>query len=187
MKPKRLVFDALLAAVALTLFIVELQIPAPVPIPGVKLGLANIVTVMALFLLTPLDAFAILCVRILLGSFFAGNFMALLYSAVGGALCFAVMLGMRKIVSARQVWVCSVVGAIAHNVGQMAVALAVTQTKELIVYLPVLLVSGILAGLFTGLAAQFLIDRTKPILPKLTGETKHGTSEKMCERHDTER
>ena len=185
MKPKRLVFDALLAAIALTLFIVELQIPAPVPIPGVKLGLANIVTVVAFFLLAPTDALAILFGRVLLGSLFAGNFMALLYSAVGGALCYLAMLGMRKIVSERQIWVCSVVGAIAHNVGQMAVALAVTQTKELIVYLPVLLASGMLAGLFTGLAAQFSVYRAKPLLPKLTGKTNHGTE--ICNHEDAER
>lgn len=175
MKPKRLVFDALLAAVALALFIVELQIPAPVPIPGVKLGLANIVTVVAIFLLSPLDAFAILFVRILLGSLFAGNFMALMYSAVGGLLCYVAMLGMRKVVTERQVWVCSVIGAIAHNVGQMAVAIAVTQTGALIVYLPVLLISGMIAGLFTGLAAQFPIGRMKPLLPRWIEITKKGT------------
>ena len=166
MKAKRIVLDALLAAIALSLFLVEAQIPSPVPIPGVKLGLANVVTVAALFLLTPADAFAILFVRVLLGAVFGGNMMALLYSAVGGLLCFLVMLCLRKAVTAKQIWACSAVGAIAHNCGQMAVAVAVTRTGALVVYLPVLLVSGILAGIFTGLAAQFLIRRAGPLFGK---------------------
>lgn len=171
MKTKRVVLNALFTAIALTLFLVELQIPSVVPIPGVKLGLANVVTVVALYLLSPADALAILFVRILLGAVFGGNMMALWYSAVGGALCYLAMFFLRKIVTERQIWALSAVGAIAHNVGQMAVALAVTQTKELLVYLPVLLISGTLAGIFTGLAAQFLIGRIKPILWSLAGQT----------------
>ena len=174
MRTKRIAFDALLAAIALTLFLVELQIPSPVPIPGVKLGLANIITVVALFLLSPVDALAVLFVRVLLGAVFGGNFMALFYSAAGGILCYLVMLLMRNFVTEKQIWVCSVMGAIAHNIGQMAVALIVTQTFALIVYLPVLMVSGILAGLFTGLAAQFLTHRAKPLLARRGGGNDRG-------------
>ena len=166
MKTRRIVLDALFTAVALTLFLVELQIPNPVPVAGIKLGLANLVTVVAMVLLSPLDALAILAVRILLGSLFSGNMMALLYSAAGGALCYVVMLLLRGVVTARQIWALSAVGGIAHNVGQMAAAIAVTRTPALIVYLPVLLIGGTVAGLFTGLAAQFLIARLRPLLPR---------------------
>ena len=159
MNVKRLTRAAILTAAALALFIVELQIPSPVPIPGVKLGLANIITVVAMFLMSPADAFAILLARILLGSMFAGQMMSLAYSLAGGMLCWCVMLLMRRIVTKKQIWVASVVGAIAHNVGQITVAIIVTRTPELTAYLPVLMVSGIIAGLFTGLAAQFAADK----------------------------
>ena len=69
------------------------------------------------------------------------------------------MLGLRRILPARYIWVCSVLGAVLHNIGQIAVAILITRTPELIVYLPVLLVSGCIAGLFTGLCAQFLVVR----------------------------
>ena len=159
MQTHRLVRGALLTAVALTIFMVEAQIPAPVPIPGIKLGLANIVTLYALFVLGPWDALGILLARILLGSLFAGNMMVLLYSLAGGLLCWAISCGLKKIMTLRQIWLCSIFGAIAHNLGQMAVAVALTRTPGLLVYLPALMLSGVIAGAFTGWAAQFLVHR----------------------------
>ena len=159
MQTHRLVRGALLTAVALTIFMVEAQIPAPVPIPGIKLGLANIVTLYALFVLGPWDALGILLARILLGSLFAGNMMVLLYSLAGGLLCWAISCGLKKIMTLRQIWLCSIFGAIAHNLGQMAVAVAITRTPGLLVYLPALMLSGLIAGAFTGWAAQFLVQR----------------------------
>ncbi len=159
MQTHRLVRGALLTAVALTIFMVEAQIPAPVPIPGIKLGLANIVTLYALFVLGPWDALGILLARILLSSLFAGNMMVLLYSLAGGLLCWAISCGLKKIMTLRQIWLCSIFGAIAHNLGQMAVAVAITRTLGLLVYLPALMLSGVIAGAFTGWAAQFLVHR----------------------------
>lgn len=159
MSVKRLCRMAVLTAVALGIYIAELQIPSIVPIPGVKLGLANIVTIYAIFKLSAPDAAAILTARILLGSIFAGQVTAFFYSAAGGLMCLLVMLVMRKIVTEKQIWVCSVIGAVAHNIGQIAAAIAITQTLSLIYYLPVLLLSGIITGLFTGLSAQFLVNR----------------------------
>ncbi|MCC8078022.1 MAG: Gx transporter family protein [Oscillospiraceae bacterium] len=161
MSVRRLTRAAVLTAVALVIFIIELQIPTLVPVPGVKLGLANIVTVFSMFLLGPADTAAILVCRILLGSMFSGQMMSLLYSMSGGLLCYLVMLLMRNIVTYRQIWVCSVVGAIAHNIGQIAVAILVTNTPALLAYLPVLMVSGIIAGLFTGFCAQFAVTKLK--------------------------
>ena len=166
MTVKRLTRSALLTAIALTIFLVELQIPSLAPIPGVKLGLANIVTVFAMFLLGPVDTFGILLCRILLGGLFSGRVMALAYSLAGGLLCYLVMLLLRRVVTVRQIWVCSVISAAAHNIGQIAVAILITGTPALIIYLPVLMVSGILAGLFTGLCAQFAVSRLKD-LPQL--------------------
>ena len=155
---RRLTVDALFAAVALTIFVIELYIPS-VGIPGVKLGLANIVTVTAAFLIGPWDAGAILLCRIVLGGIFSGQVMALWYSLAGGTLCWLTMLPMRMILTKKQIWVMSVIGAVAHNIGQILVALAVTRTAAILYYLPVLMVSGVLAGLFTGIAAQLAVNR----------------------------
>lgn len=83
-----------------------------------KLGLANIVTVYAMFLLGPADTLAILLCRIVLGSLFAGQLMSMLYSLGGGLSCYMVMLLLRKLLTKKQIWVCGIIGAIAHNIGQ---------------------------------------------------------------------
>ena len=85
-KTRKLTQMALLTAIALTIFMVEAQIPALVPVPGVKLGLSNIITVFAVFAMGSREAAAILFVRIFLGAVFAGNFSTIFYSAAGGAL-----------------------------------------------------------------------------------------------------
>ena len=155
---KKLVFMALLTAIALTIFVLEAQIPPLAPIPGIKLGLANIVTIYAVFVLGAGPAAMILLSRIILGSLFSGG-MTIFYSLTGGFCCYLIMLVMRKLVTEKQIWVCSVLGAVAHNIGQIVAAVFITQTPGVAAYLPVLLVSGILTGLFTGLCAQFLLQR----------------------------
>ena len=159
MKTRKLTQMALLAAIALTIFMVEAQIPALVPVPGVKIGLSNIVTVFAVFAMGPKEAAAILFVRIFLGAVFAGNFSTIFYSAAGGALAIGVTIGLRKLLTKEQLWVAGILGAIAHSVGQMAMAVAITQTVGLVSYLPVMILCSIVTGLFTGLCAQFLLNR----------------------------
>lgn len=166
MNVKTLARMALLTAVALIIFMVEAQLPAPVPIPGVKLGLANIVTVYAMFALSPAQALGILVCRVFLGSIFSGHPETLFYSLGGGLLCWAVMLLLRPVLTGKQVWVAGVIGAAAHNFGQILVGIALTRTPGLIVYLPVLMVSGILTGAFTGTAAQALIRHLERIRQK---------------------
>lgn len=161
MKTKKLTYIALLTAVALIIFVVESYIPVPVPIPGVKLGLANIITLYALWTLSPRETLCILLTRIFLGSIFAGQIMSLLYSLSGGLLCFVVTLIFRHILNDNQIWICSIIGAISHNVGQIVMAIFVTSTPGIVVYLPFLLITGIISGIFTGLAAQELYRRMK--------------------------
>ena len=158
---KRITRDAVLSAVALIIFVVEAQLPPLAPIPGVKLGLANIITVYAMFALGPKDTLAILLVRILLGSVFAGAVSAMLFSLAGGLLCYLLMLGLRRVLTEKQVWVCGVLGAMAHNLGQLLAAMLLYQTPGLVMYLPVLLLSGGLAGALTGFAAQLVMQRLK--------------------------
>ena len=160
MNAKRITRAAMLSAIALTIFLVELQLPALAPIPGVKLGLSNVVTVYAMFLLGPGDTLGILLTKILLGSIFSGRVSAVLYSLAGGLLCYLFMLALRKLVTTKQIWVCSAVGAVAHNIGQILAAIFITQTPGLMVYLPILVISGILTGSFTGLCAQLVVNRS---------------------------
>ena len=150
---------ALLCAIALTIFMVEAQIPALVPIPGIKLGLANIVTVFTVFTLGAKEGAAVLFVRIFLGAVFAGNFSTIFYSAAGGACAIGVTILLKKVLTKKQLWVAGALGAIAHSIGQMAMAIALTGTPGLIAYLPVMIVVSILTGTFTGLCAQFLVNR----------------------------
>ena len=159
LKTRKLTLLACLSAIALTIFMIEAQIPALVPIPGIKLGLANIVTVFAVFVLGPRDAACVLAVRIFLGAVFAGNFSTILYSAAGGTCAILVTIVLRKFLTKKQLWVAGALGAIAHSLWQMAMAVALTGTPGLVVYLPVMVAVSILTGTFTGLCAQFLVNR----------------------------
>ena len=159
MKSRRLALSAVLAAIALTIFVLEAQIPLPLPVPGLKLGLSNVVTLFALAVLGWREAMVILLVRIVLGNIFTAQIMALLYSLAGGLLSFAVMALLLRVLKRSQLWVAGVFGGIAHNLGQTAVAVAVTGTPALLMYLPVLLLCGIVTGAFTGLCAQLLRNR----------------------------
>ena len=153
MKAKRIAQLGLLTAIALTIFMIEAQIPPLVPIPGVKLGLSNIVTVFTVFTIGPGAGVAVLFCRIFLGAVFAGNFSTILYSASGGACAILVTIGLRKILKENQLWAAGCLGAMAHSVGQMIAAIAITRTAGLLVYLPVMIVISIFTGLFTGLCA----------------------------------
>lgn len=160
MSTKQITRVAMLSAVALVVFAIEAQIPSPVPISGVKLGLANVITLFAIWTLGRKQAAAILLVRIVLGSLVAGTVMTLMYSLAGGLLCLLVMALMKPLFSPRQIWIHSVFGAIAHNAGQITVAVLVMDTHGLFVaYGPVLLLSGIVTGLFTGFCAQAVVTR----------------------------
>ena len=158
-KTKKLTLLSLLTAIALTIFMVEAQIPALVPIPGIKMGLANIVTVFVVFAIGSREAAAVLFARIFLGAVFAGNFSTIFYSAAGGACAIIVTILLKKILTKKQLWVAGALGAIAHSVGQMAMAIAITATPGLVAYLPVMIVMSIITGTFTGLCAQFLVNR----------------------------
>ena len=159
MKVKKLTAMAMLCAIALTIFMVEAQIPPLVPMPGVKMGLSNIVTVFAVFAMGPAEAAAILFVRIFLGAVFAGNFSTILYSGAGGLCAILVTIGLGKILTKKQLWVAGALSAIGHSVGQMAMAIAITATPSLAVYLPVMILCSVITGLFTGLCAQLMLNR----------------------------
>ena len=162
---RKLALMAVLTAIALIVFIIEAQIQLPLPIPGTKLGLANTVTLFALFFvkrsdntsisLGTVDAFMILICRLILGAVFSGRIIAFLYSLAGGLLAFLVQALLRRFVSEKQVWVCGVFGAIFHNLGQILMAAFIMGTLRVVAYLPLLIIAGVITGVITGLIAQF--------------------------------
>lgn len=158
MNVRKLTQLAMLTGVALIIFVIELQIPNPFPIPGIKLGLANIITVYAIYRYRAKEVMMIVFCRIFLAAMFSGNMMALVYSLAGSILCLTGMLGLRKIIDMGHIWISSIFGAILHNIGQISIAVLV-MGKGILVYFPFLLVSGCLAGAFTGICAQLIIRR----------------------------
>lgn len=158
---RRLVRCGLLCAIALTIFLVEAQFPAPIPLPGIKLGLSNIVTVCAMFLFGPGDALLILLGRIFLGSVFSGQMMTLLYSLCGGMLSYLSLLALRRVAGMKFLWLASALAGICHNVGQLLAAAVVVKSWVVLAYLPYLILAGAAAGLFTGICAQLLLQRLK--------------------------
>ena len=156
-KTKKLALMALLTAIALTIFVVENQLPAPVPIPGVKLGLANIITLVTMLLLGKKEAGAVLLVRVLMGAMFAGSPSTLLFSAAGGALAWLVMCLTVGLFGEKQLWIVSALAGLAHNAGQLLTCALVVKTPGVFAYAPILAISGVLTGVFTGFAAMYLI------------------------------
>lgn len=141
---------------ALIIFTIESAIPPLVPIPGIKLGLANIITLVLLHNYSAKDTLLVLLVRILLSSFFFGQAVSLLYSLAGGLLCFVAMVLTHRLLQGHFLFLTSMVGALFHNIGQLTIAYLITAVPGVLVYLPFLLLSGLITGLFTGLCAHFI-------------------------------
>lgn len=158
-KAHRLCFLSLMCALALIIFIVEAQIPVPVAIPGLKLGLANVITLYMLSTCGVSDAFIVLILRIALGSIFAGQAVSLIYSLCGGLLAFAAMTVFLKLSRGENVWFAGVLGAVMHNVGQIAAAVVMYGTLYVAYYLAVLTFCAVATGLLTGITAQLLTKR----------------------------
>jgi heptaprenyl diphosphate synthase len=168
---KKLIFTAFFAVIALIIFIIEAQIPLPVRVPGLKLGLANIVIMFVLFLggqWKTRDVFMIFFVRVLLAGFITGNLMSLIFSFTGGFFALLVMLTMKRIFKDAAIPVVSVAGALAHNAGQIAAAALIMQNTSVLIYLPVLIAGGIISGLLTGFAVYSLF-KTHPKFIRFIG------------------
>ena len=158
---QKLALRGMLVAAAFILSWIEAQIPAFFSVPGIKLGLTNLVVLVALYCLGEKDAVAVNILRILLAGFTFGNVFSLLYSMAGGILSGVMMILLKK--SGKfQLATVSVAGGVSHNVGQILVAMVVLETKSILYYLPVLWISGITAGLVVGLIGQEVVKR----LPK---------------------
>lgn len=166
---RRLTLCAVLTALALALSYLENMFPTAllIPLPGVKLGLANIVTLFALYYLGAVPALTILCARCILGAMFAGNASALIFSLLGGLLAMLVMIVMKR-VRVLSIYGVSIAGAAGHNTGQVMAAMITLGNTAPLAYLPFLLIVSLLTGAVTGLIASMLfvaMDKTK-IVPQ---------------------
>lgn len=156
---KKLAELAMLTAVALIIFVVELRIPDLSPIYGVKLGLANIITVFCVYRYRPWETALVVGCRVFLGAVLASSFSTLLFSASGAFLCLAGMIPVSRLFPKLPIWVCSMIGAVLHNIGQTIAAVIYLGSFASVMYLPILLVSGVIAGAFTGVCAQIVTER----------------------------
>ena len=155
---KKIAFYGLLIALAFVLSYIESLIPVFIAIPGAKLGLTNLVVLIALERFGKKDAFIINMIRILLVGFTFGNTFSLLYSFAGGILSFLIMILLKKTKGFSLVGI-SVGGGVGHNIGQIIVAAFVLETGALVYYLPFLLAIGTLAGAVIGILSAEILKR----------------------------
>lgn len=148
-------------ALALILSYVESLIPFYFGIPGVKLGLANLIVVIMLYAVGVKEAFAISMLRILLSGFLFGNLFSILYSFAGGILSFLVMWLVKR-TGKFHVMSVSICGGITHNIGQILVASVIVETYSIFYYIPVLLIAGLITGMLIGVIAGEVSDRLRP-------------------------
>lgn len=152
----------LMVSQALVLSVAESWIPIPAVVPGVKLGLANIVTLLTIVLLGYRDALLVVFLRCILASFFSGGIMPFLFSVAGGLLSTAVMSVLfYRLRSQMSVAGISVAGSVAHNIGQLTVAAVVLKDVAVFSYLPLLIISGVIMGIFIGVCAGLLLKALK--------------------------
>lgn len=167
-KLKQMIYLAVMTAVAIVLHFVEGMFPLPIAVPGIKLGLANVVSLIALYLFGPVQALSILLLRVLMTSFLYAGFSSLLISMTGGILS---ILAMTMIWRLREkgfsIISASVLGGVFHNVGQMLAAAVVLRTTAVFAYIPVLLLSGLATGVATGVLAGILVPRLDNIFKQV--------------------
>ncbi|MCR5371447.1 MAG: Gx transporter family protein [Clostridium sp.] len=161
-KAARAAFGGLLVALAFLFGYVEMLIPVSLGIPGVKLGLANLVTITAIFLLGVPQAAAVTVIRVILTGFTFGNMSMMMYSMSGALLSLAVMAALKKADLFGTVGI-SIAGGVSHNLGQLLCAMAVLKNPHLMYYFPVLLAAGCAAGAAIGILGAETVKRLKPL------------------------
>lgn len=160
---RRVALDGILVALAMIFSYMETFIPFNFGVPGIKLGLANLVVLLGLTFLPAVDVLLISLVRIFLSSLLFGNVMSLWYSLAGGLLSFAAMYLLSRKDDVSLIGM-SMTGGVLHNVGQVITAAIVVRTLQLAGYLPVLLVAGLVTGAIIGTLAKLLMPRVQKAL-----------------------
>ena len=152
---KRITRLGLFTTIALAIYYAESLLPPLVPIPGIKLGLANIITLFLIKNASLKDAFLVLLVRILIATFLFGQAMSLLYSLAGGICSLLAMFLVHKFLQGHFTILTGIFGALFHNLGQLLVAMLLVSSVAPLAYLPFFVLSSLLTGAFTGLCAHF--------------------------------
>ncbi|SMP61516.1 Gx transporter family protein [Anoxynatronum buryatiense] len=147
---------SLLTAVALVLGYFERFIPLTATMPGIKLGLGNTVLLYAIYMMSNRHAFGLMVLKVVLSGLLFAGLGGAMYSFAGGLLSLVVMLLLKRVQGISILGI-SVAGAVFHNVGQLAMAATVVQTRSLVLYFPVLLVAGVVTGIMTGLVAKYVL------------------------------
>lgn len=153
---RKVASGAMLVALAMIFSYVESLIPINLGVPGIKLGVANLVTVTGLYILAPMEVFLVVVLRVLLVGFMFGNGMSILYSLAGGILSFLVMLLLKRAKGFSMIGV-SIAGGVSHNIGQIAVAMCVLENTKLVYYLPVLMIAGTITGILIGVVSRKIL------------------------------
>jgi len=159
---KKITLLSMLISLALSLHILESYIPPPLPVPGVKLGLANIITLYGIYFLGFKDTMVIITARCFLGSLFAGALGSLLFSLTGGLLSGVIMYTMKSFGDSNfSIAGISITGGIIHNLGQLLIASIILENVKIFYYFPILAISGGVMGLFVGLISVFSFKKIK--------------------------
>ncbi len=158
-KTFRIVFIGLLVSQALALYAIESMIPVPFIAPGAKLGLANLITVVALYTLdSKRDVFLVIILRLLLATMIGGTLSTFMYSVAGAILSYCAMIFVKELLKDKvSIIGVSATGAFFHNVGQLVVASAMVENIAIMLYLPILSIAGIGTGIFIGVTANFIV------------------------------
>ncbi|WP_010293186.1 Gx transporter family protein [Clostridium senegalense] len=167
-KTSKLVYISLLISQALVLHIVEGMLPIPFITPGARLGLSNIITVIALYTLNYKETFLVLAIRIVLSVMFGGSVSRLMYSLGGAIFSFISMAVIKKLLKNKvSIIGVSVIGAVFHNIGQLIVASLIVETWGVLLYLPILTIAGIGTGIFVGFTSYYALSHLKTINKKM--------------------
>lgn len=156
MKTVRITELGMLLAISLVLAYLESLLPVMIAVPGVKIGLANIITMLLLYNRKLSATFFFMTVRVVLAGFLFSGVSGILYSFVGGVCCIGIMSILKRL-SIFSVMGVSMAGAVFHNIGQIMVAVLIMENVHIVYYLPVLCVSGTVSGLLIGYVTYFLI------------------------------
>lgn len=162
---KKTAFFAIFVALAFVFSYLESLIPLNFGIPGIKLGLANLVVVTAMYTVGEKQAFAVSVIRIILAGLTFGGVFSLVYSLAGGILSFCAMLLAKRCRALSEIGV-SVIGGATHNIGQIAAAAVVMETYRIVYYLPVLLLTGAVTGAVIGVVSRMIINRLNQVIKK---------------------
>lgn len=163
LRSKHVAFLGLMVALGLLFGYVESMFVIPIRVPGIRIGFSNIITVVTLYLMGPVSSFIVSITRVILSGVLFGNGISIIYALTGATVSYAGMFAVYKINRFSAVGV-SVVGGVLHNVGQIIVAMIITESVNVIYYIPVLIVVGTLAGCVVGVVSDILIKRLAQLI-----------------------